>query len=56
MKKRGLNRNKCFWYMHGKCSRDPENTIAIIPCTKKCKFFVLYVNVINDMKEERLCG
>lgn len=42
----------CFWYMYEKCARDMENPIAIMPCKKKCEFFITWKNLLNGLKEK----
>jgi hypothetical protein len=50
--KRGCGRKKCFWYMHGKCSRDHENIVAVKPCLYKCQYFILPEKMFNGLKEK----
>jgi len=52
-----MHQNKkedCFWYMYEKCARDMENPIAILPCKKKCEFFITWKNLLRGIKEDNL--
>lgn len=47
-----IKKEECFFYMRGKCARDEENPIAILPCNKKCEFFITWENLLNGLKEK----